>query len=498
MALADWIRPLLWSEADWPASLHSLCDEATSSPGPAGQLAELAAACELLDPVRDRALAMHRLVWQHEGQRTGLARALELAREMCDHVVLAALAIAAHEQTREIELLWAGALAFLDGDHREEAEPLLARTVQMAPQADEPRSLLAMLHRRTLDPQTEIAMWGARATHMNGLEAGRIFMHAARLSRLAGYDAFFEQYLHAALQRGHADAVMLLESRLLATRRVDDLLAFYRARGEAAGSAGQYADILRAGAFNLERHGLQHGFAVRMQYSALEADYRAGRTDIPAHLASWIVLIRYARETRTARELMPLVVEALGTPLDSDTKFYLARFGLEVAMHVADDPEVARPYAAIMTELQASLVPALPPRRTAAMAIASATPSKAPDLKVVVRLKPTVPKHQRAPTEEPRAAPRVVVPADVLLLLGEERISAVARDISATGLYVLVERELPVGSTLYLQVQLPVARGSLELSVYQLTARIVRKAPSGYGLELITPPDAFVANVAQL
>jgi hypothetical protein len=70
--------------------------------------------------------------------------------------------------------------------------------------------------------------------------------------------------------------------------------------------------------------------------------------------------------------------------------------------------------------------------------------------------------------------------------------------VSVSGQAAVGRRSLEPLDLVGTVLQLPVARGSLELSMYQLTARVVRQAPSGYDLELVAPPAAFVANVAQL
>jgi hypothetical protein len=488
MALADWIRASLWGLTDWPAALHQLCERESPETEPA-RAAELAEACELIDPARERAFAMRQLAWQRGGEIADLHRAFELARELGDHIKLAALAVAAHEATRDPEYLVIAGVAFLDGDHPDEAEPLLARAAHLLPQNEEPKSALSMLMHKTRDPQAEISMWVARATRASGADAGRLYMHAARLARLAGFDDIYARHLQAAFQRGqHPAAMMLLEAQLVAERRANDLLAFYRTRVEAARSDHRFADLMRAAGMTLHRHGVQRGLAVRVLRNSLEAAYRARIADVPGHLATWDVLIRYARDTRSTRELMPLVVEAMALPLDADARLYIARFGFDVTSREANDQHAARAYASVIAEL----VPA------SGTTVIEPTTAPLPPEPSFVKLKPGLPAKPRAPTQDPRIAPRVVLPADVDIVLGSERITAIVRDISATGIYLITERELDVETTVQLEVELPVAKGALEVAIHVLTARIVRRAFTGYGLELVSPPAAFAANLASL
>jgi len=502
MALADWIRASLWGHTDWPAALHELAERVTAdSTSSAARVADLAAATELIDPARERALGLRQLAWRIGSERAELDRAVDLARELGDHAALAAVAVAAFEKTQDAELLVTAAMAFLDGGHAAEAEPLLARAAQLLPKAEESKSALAMVMKQTRDPQAEISMWVARATRATGAEAGRLFMHAARLARIAGLEPIYMRHLQAAFQRGqNPSAVMLIEASLVAERRANDLLAFYRARVEAVGSDQRFADIMRAAGTTLARHGVQRGLAVRMLRNSLEAAYRAKLVDVPGHLASWELLIRHARDTRSTRELMPLVVEAMALPLDPDARLYVARFGFDVTWREANDAEAAKPYASAIAELlpadaglQSYVVTSMPEEHIT-------LPPEPSFIKLKLRSdrKPGLPTTPPIPAQGPRIAQRVVLPADVELMLGAERVSAIVRDISATGIYIVTERELEVDTTLQLAIDLPAAKGALDVTRYELTARIVRRAFSGYGLVLVDPPAAFVANLATL
>ncbi len=594
MRLADWIRASIWSATDWRDALRQLCDRVSNeSAPPAARVSDLADACELIEPDRRNALTLHLVAWRLGGSVTALTRAYALARELGDHAAVGGIGLAAFEATADASHLVVAGLAFLDGGQPALAEPALANAAAARPTDEDVKSLLAMLRRQVRDPQAEISSWAARATRASGPESGRLYLQAARLARLAGLDAIYTRHLETAFQRGRdAASAMLIEAELMARRRANDLLAFYRGRIETAGSDREWADVMRAAGTKLVLANVQRGLALRMLRSGLEAAYRARLVDIPGHLASWDLLIRHAREARSTRELMPLVVEAMSLPLAEDARLFLARFGFDVTWREAREQEAARPYAAVIAEylpsdaelhdfVHASLPeltppppapppppspvapqppapppppspgapqppapppppsPAPPPPPSPAPPPPPPPPSPAPPPSpprpattayeppaaplppepAVVRLKPRtapaelpdeaitalrtgnrkpgLPTSPPIPAQAARVAERVVVPADVEIRLGTETVSAILRDLSTTGVYLVTERELEVDMVVTLAIELPTP-GVLDVTRYEVAARIVRRAYTGYGMLLVDPSPALVAAIAAL
>ena len=353
MQLAAWVRTKLWRESNWREALAGMCDRALREPtSTAAIVTDLAHACELIEPDRRRAVAMYRHAWQLDASAQALARANELARELGAHDVLAELALAAFDTTKDAAWLLAAGVAFIDAGTPKLAVEPLTRALAARPQDEEAGSALAMIRRETRDPQTEISKWVARAARASRADSARMYLHAARLARIANLDAIYARHLEVAVSRGAGSlAATLLEARLLDGRGADELLAFYRGRLEATTNDRDWADTMRAAGTKLLAKNVQRGLAVRLLRSGLEHAYRARLADVPGHLASWDLLVRHAREARSTRELMPLVVEAIGLPISEDDRLYLARVGFAVSRHDAGDLEAARPYAALIAEL---------------------------------------------------------------------------------------------------------------------------------------------------
>lgn len=96
-------------------------------------------------------------------------------------------------------------------------------------------------------------------------------------------------------------------------------------------------------------------------------------------------------------------------------------------------------------------------------------------------------------------AARVVVPVDVVVELYDgTKVQAIVRDISTTGLFILLDRALDVGAELTCELGLPSRDDTLAITRHRAWARIVRKGGGGYGLELLDPEPELVEAISAL
>ncbi len=72
-----------------------------------------------------------------------------------------------------------------------------------------------------------------------------------------------------------------------------------------------------------------------------------------------------------------------------------------------------------------------------------------------------------------------------------------ARDISTTGLFLLLRGALAEDAEVGLDLELPTGDG-LAVTRHKVWARVVRKASDGYGLELIDPAPDLIEVIAAL
>ncbi len=117
------------------------------------------------------------------------------------------------------------------------------------------------------------------------------------------------------------------------------------------------------------------------------------------------------------------------------------------------------------------------------------------------RHKPLVPTPDRQPLPVRERARRMLLPADVRVSSEETgddlALSAITRDLSTTGLFLVTETLVPVGTTLHISLQLP---GDDEWSLcdLELTGRVVRQVDHGLGVDFVSPPAEAVRRIEQL
>jgi hypothetical protein len=111
----------------------------------------------------------------------------------------------------------------------------------------------------------------------------------------------------------------------------------------------------------------------------------------------------------------------------------------------------------------------------------------------------------RPPTRPPlpdnardRAA-RVVVPVDATVELDDgTTCAAVVRDISTTGLFLVLDAPLATGAEITLTLGLPSKDDPLSISRHRAWAKVVRAAGGGYGLVFLDPEPELVEAISAL
>jgi c-di-GMP-binding flagellar brake protein YcgR len=95
-------------------------------------------------------------------------------------------------------------------------------------------------------------------------------------------------------------------------------------------------------------------------------------------------------------------------------------------------------------------------------------------------------------------ANRVVVPVDVTVELDDgSAVQAVVRDISTTGLFVVLLTTLEIDAEIKLELRIPSA-DDLEVTRHLAWARVVRRGEGGYGLVFLDPAHELVEAILGL
>ncbi len=220
----------------------------------------------------------------------------------------------------------------------------------------------------------------------------------------------------------------------------------------------------------------------------------------PAAVPAWL--------SKRTQEMVALGKEAV----EQASELAEAAEEAEAAEAAAAVPAVPAPAVA------AEAAPEPAPTLVAAVAVTPTPPAASPPIPALrgpLAMRPMIPQSAQAalkgitgriaalqppvePLDSRDRAPRVVVPVDVTVELpdGTTR-AAVARDISTTGLFLLLRDAVALDAEIGLDLELPAGDG-LAVTRHKVWARIKRKNADGYGLELIDPGPDLVDNIATL
>ena len=528
MQLAGWIRERLWKATHWVTELGNLRKVAGTDPE---RLFDLANATEQCDPDRAHALARY-LEASRAGHAHARIRARALATSMGQHLTVAELAL------EDRDPLAAGE-AFLDAGFPELAVDPLKGVIEL----QRAGVLFAYATRQNVNAEAEIARSLAQAKQVSGRAAVPAYAHAARIAALGKLEPRLVEVLFACGRACIDDdaAAALIEARLYDANRIDELLAHFRDRFERAPTPAQSVERMRAAGAGLLSRGLQPGLALRMLRMSLESSYVARLGDIPCHVATWEALYAHAQASQTTLELVPLIVQALASPLSDDVALYLSRLGLEIVWRDGKDTLAAQPYAATVldfvpdhplaaafikeitgemkpTALKAPVAPApalppKPPRRistedapvkrspsipipkptgiTGRLALLQPPPPRATSLK---RDTSPFPMSRRPNTPTQNRAPRKVVPVDAVVQLPSGQVFAtVLRDVSTSGAFVMTKRPIEVDQVIKLEMRVPLPGKLSQQTLYRTTARIARVTEVGCGLAFVDASPELVA-----
>ncbi len=112
--------------------------------------------------------------------------------------------------------------------------------------------------------------------------------------------------------------------------------------------------------------------------------------------------------------------------------------------------------------------------------------------------RPDIPPRAPEPADAAPRARRISIPIDARLVLGDgTRIDGHSRDISTSGLFVLTDANLEIGSEATIELALPGAEAFTE-DEFRARARVARRGDGGYGVELIDPDAQLLAALGEL
>ncbi|MCP4447803.1 MAG: hypothetical protein GY811_21065 [Myxococcales bacterium] len=104
----------------------------------------------------------------------------------------------------------------------------------------------------------------------------------------------------------------------------------------------------------------------------------------------------------------------------------------------------------------------------------------------------------KLPADAQHRAPRLAMPISIEFQLGEERSSALTRELSLTGAYLITSVKIPLMQMLELAVQIPISCDSMRSETMLIRAKVVRAAVGGYGVAFDAPSDEFKTRLTEL
>ena len=201
-----------------------------------------------------------------------------------------------------------------------------------------------------------------------------------------------------------------------------------------------------------------------------------------------------APSKRPSSTMPPMTKPASTGPLRSIAPLSVATPTAPAKSEAIVPPSIANP-SSLVEKPKLAIVP----RITGVPAIAPRPKDPAPVLDALrTPGRPVVPPKPPDPIDAAPRARRISIPIDVRIVLPNgKRVAGHSRDISTSGLFLLVAAELVVGDDYAIELMLPGAEPFTE-DEYRARARIARKDEGGYGIELVTPDAKLLAALAAL
>ncbi len=468
---------------DWESYLRERASELRAGPlGPelAARALDLARALEDVVPDRIRAIEMYLLAWKADRSRPDmLARARNLCHEVGDFATAATIAHIQYQQDRDPELLFMEGLAWLDSSQPDRAVRPLMAAQKALPDREAVRVALATARLEWPDRRAAASRLAREADELvDDGAASRTLTHAARILRGLRVDKDeYTALLCRALDRDpwNEGAYLLLEDHLVCQRDDELLLQVNDMRAASAESPERAVEAYRRSGTRLLLRTSRLAVGLRLVLRSVETAHRHGLARLPGYIASMSLLLAFSEEARAIPQFLELLWGGIAVSVKDRDRAWLAIHGLALAWDELRDEELAHRFALVAAEVA--------PEHPTLVAFASE-------------------RNMDQSGFPPRADPD-----DLLIYLDErhtdpalaaEAFNAMTREVSATGVSLVTDLELDVGSEVSVTLTLPTPHRS-DLESYSVPATVVRRQPEhGYELMFVDPPASLAAHVNEL
>ncbi len=491
----DEVRAQLWSGADWNEPLAERVHAIAG--GEECTLADAMSLLELVDSVvPDRKLSIELCRWIHRetGDLCWVRRAGKLALEIGDFLLVAELAQLAHAVHGEPGALVARAMALLDAGALERASRALAECVELGP---DDASIVALARAAAGDcthAEDEIREL-ERAAHSSEPPAGAaLLLRAARLSRLVPGNEDTLQLLMRAFDAEplNESAFALLEDRWIQDQDWRRLSNMYRIRADSSADPIDVIDVYRRAGTRLADQVGSQGLGLRLLQEGVLSIY-AQELEVEVSLIAMLsVIVEQHSRTGNMPNAVRLLAQALAHPRSDDEVMWIVNTGIALA---AGDQALQRTVATF--EALREQVLARHPE------VEVETPGghghqEAALEDIEEELEGLVRPLDRQGAERIEALLDVHIAVRAELLMDEQLVVVMTRNLSSTGAFLVSQAPLDIGTRLRLRMQLP-GEEDWSLVEYELAGVIVRvEAGRGYGVRFDEVPDAYLDDLHAL
>lgn len=466
--------------------------------------AEWARVAQSVVPDRNIAIKLYTYAWCGRPKLIWIQRARHIALELGEFRRVAELAGLEYEHRPSADLLLVQGLAYLDADHPELALAPLAAAAKFGNGTPALRFLhAACAEQFDMLPQALQELKAAVSAKTDPVATSALLLDIARLVRLYSGSADAEPYLMRAfeLNPGNDDAFSLLENWWFDGHQWPRLAETYRLRTEHEVMLGRDIGTYRRAGRRLTSGSSAPGLGVRLLQEGINQIYQRELNEFPDLIAMLRMLVEQLVEGGATPAAVRLLAQALAHPRSDDEVMWIVNVGIALA---AGDVAMERTKATFET-LRERLVTENPEVVSQDLSVeVEGELDEWLEGDDLISIDDELSGIVRPSDVGPDVATRIDLVADVNVRLpaklevGQARVEAMTRDLSATGLFLTCNQTLEIGDELRLTLLLPGIDGwsLVEHEVLGVVARV--DGANGYGIRFTEASEDYRAGLLAL
>ncbi|MEO6776398.1 MAG: hypothetical protein ABI467_25870 [Kofleriaceae bacterium] len=354
------LRERLRRSRDWTQTIDELEKELEGSgtkPEQSERLFELAALVEDVIPERERALGLYQRAWKlHPDNLKALSRAREVYGEIGRYEMVAKLGeMELRSPHAAVNLPAIVGEALLDSGQKDKALPILQRALGAQPDSVRVKDALAAV---TYDQEfwtDEVDRLSDEAERVEGAQAVRMLLRAARVLRIESAD---DPRLEELLKRifeidiDEPSANFIFETVLQTGNRWDELETHQLRRAERASDHGMKVESLRMFALEWVQRFKDKDRGAKFFGAALRANTSNGEAPMRSVVAAFSLLRQVQGDRGEWQQLLDLADAVIAKATNGEDKLFVAIQAGHIAFDKLDDVARAKRYFSIAASIE--------------------------------------------------------------------------------------------------------------------------------------------------